>query len=481
MTCHAVSEQQGTLNELLRLRPAVPVPPSEVTIRGRDPFYRTPYRAGETAAAALAAGGVAANDIWHIRTGERQQIEISVAEAAATLRSSDYTQQKNDSGAWQPAPVSPHMAHMRELTQPWRTRDGRWFLPHFNLPNLRARVLSVLQCADTPMAVSAAVARWNADELEDAIAAARACGGKVRTTAEWLMHPQGAWLATRGPIEVERVGDSPPESFHPGERPLSGIRVLDLTRILAGPISGRTLAEHGADVLMVTAEQLPQVPEYVRDTSHGKRSCFLDLTRADDIKIFAELVRGADAIIDGYRPGRLAALGFGRHQLMALRPGIVRLSVSCFGSGGPFGDRAGWEQIAQAVTGACHTHGELTGAGQPKLVPATMCDYTTGYLAAYGVMVALARRAREGGSWEVRASLCQSGMFIRRQGLLQEFLDAPGRLTDSELDRCYVVSDSCYGGLKTLGPVLRMSETPPHWARTTPRLGSSAPEWLARR
>jgi crotonobetainyl-CoA:carnitine CoA-transferase CaiB-like acyl-CoA transferase len=231
---------------------------------------------------------------------------------------------------------------------------------------------------------------------------------------------------------------------------------------------------------MVTAEHLPQVPEYVRDTSHGKRSCFLDLRRPADARQLAELVRGADVVIDGYRPGALAALGFGAQQLAALRPGIVYLSVSCFGSGGPFADRAGWEQIAQAVTGICQTNGELGGAGEPKLVRATMCDYNTGYLAAYGVMLALARRAREGGSWAVRASLCQTAMFIRRQGLLAEFSDGPERLGDSELGRCYVAGDTSYGALKTLGPVLRMSETQPHWARTTPRLGGDRTEWLQR-
>ncbi len=270
------------------------------------------------------------------------------------------------------------------------------------------------------------------------------------------------------------------EAFHPGDRPLSGVRVLDLTRILAGPVAGRTLAEHGADVLMVTAAHLPQVIEYVRETSHGKRSCFLELKRPEDARQFAELARTADVIVDGYRPGRIAALGFGPAQLAALRPGIVHVSVSCFGSGGPFADRAGWEQIAQSVTGVCHTHGQLTGGGKPKLVPATMCDFTTGYLGAYGTMVALARRAREGGSWSVRVSLCQSAMFIRRQGLLPEFSDAPERLAESELADYYVAADAPYGALKSLGPVLRMSETPPHWARTTVRLGSSAPEWLSR-
>jgi crotonobetainyl-CoA:carnitine CoA-transferase CaiB-like acyl-CoA transferase len=457
-----------------------PVAATEFAIHGRDPFYRTPYRAGEVTAGSLAATGIAANDIWEIRSGRRQQIEIAVREAAATLRTTDYTLKRDETGTYRTIPISDSMAHMHTITQPWPTQDGRWFLPHFNLPNLKARVLGVLKCGDTPDDVGAAIAEWNADELEAAIAKARGCGGKIRTTAEWLAHPHGAWLSGRPPVEVGRIGDSPPEDFRAGDRPLSGIRVLDLTRILAGPISGRTLAEHGADVLMLTAEQLPQVPEFVRDTSHGKRSCFLDLTQPEDARRFSELVRETDVVIDGYRPGAIASLGFGVQQLAALRPGIVYLSVSCFGSGGPFSDRAGWEQIAQAVTGVCQTHGQLTGAGQPKLVRATMCDYNTGYLAAYGVMLALARRAREGGSWAVRASLCQTAMFIRRQGLLEEFSDGPERLADPELNRCYVAADTSYGALKTLGPVLRMSETQPRWARPTPRLGGDQPEWLPR-
>jgi len=348
------------------------------------------------------------------------------------------------------------------------------------LPNLAQRVLGLLKCENTPAGVSAAVAGWDADALEDAIEAARACGGKIRTASEWLTHPQGAYLAGRPVVEIDRIGDSLPETFHAGDRPLSGVRVLDLTRILAGPVGGRSLAEQGADVLMVTEEHLPQTPEHVRDTSHGKRSCFLNLKSAAGAKRFAELVQTADVVIDGYRPGRLAHLGFGLETLMSLRPGIVYLSISCFGSGGPFANRPGWEQIAQAVTGICHIHGERTGAGRPKLVFAPMCDYNTGYLAAYGTMLALARRAREGGSWAVRASLCQSAMFIQRQSLLEDFADAPERLTDSECDRLYVSADTCYGALKTLGPALRMSETQPHWARPTPRLGGDSPDWLIR-
>jgi len=476
----AAQTAPSALNELIRLRGRGAIEPQEVTISGRDPFYRTPFRVAETTAASLTATGIAANDIWEIRTGRRQTIHVSAPAAAASLRTGDYTLKRDAKGVYQRIPITDSMAHMFTMTLPWPTRDGRYFLPHLNLPNLAARVLGVLKCEHNAGGVSGAVARWDSDALEEAIAEARACGGKIRTPAEWLAHPQGAYLAARPVVEIERIGDARPEAFRPGGRPLSGVRVLDLTRILAGPMSGRTLAEHGADVLMVTEQSLPQTSDHVRDTSHGKRSSFVDLRSTEGTKRFRELVMSTDVFIDGYRPGALASLGFSVSELTALRPGLVYLSVSCFGSGGPFGRRAGWEQIAQAVTGVCHVHGEATGAGQPKLVPAPMCDYNTGYLAAYGVMLALARRAREGGTWTVRASLCQSAMFIQRQGRVENFADAPGELSQTERDALYVSADTCYGALKTLGPVLKMSETQPHWTRTTPKLGSDTPEWLPR-
>jgi crotonobetainyl-CoA:carnitine CoA-transferase CaiB-like acyl-CoA transferase len=452
----------------------------EVAISGNDPFYRTPYRVGEAVAAALAATGVAANDIWQLRTGRRQKVAIDVRAAAATLRTVDYTRARDAAGQYQHVPIPTAMSHMISVTQPWQTKDGRWVLPHLNLPHLERRVLNVLQCESTPQSVSRAVAAWDSDALEQAIADAHACGGKIRTPEEWLAHPQGQYLAAQPVVEIRKIGESAPEPFHSGDRPLSGVRVLDLARVLAGPVAGRSLAEHGADVLMVTAAHLPQTPEHVRDTSHGKRSCFLDLTQDAESAEFRALVRDADVFLDGYRPGALAVRGFGRDELSALRPGLIYLSVNCFGSGGPFAARAGWEQVAQAVTGVCHTNGLLTGGGKPKLVFAPMCDYTTGYLAAYGVMLALARRAREGGTYAVQVSLCQSAMFVQRQGLVDSFADAPERLTEPELDAAYVQSDTCYGDLKTLGPVLKMSETPCRWALPTPKLGGGRAEWLTR-
>jgi crotonobetainyl-CoA:carnitine CoA-transferase CaiB-like acyl-CoA transferase len=470
----------AAFSELLDVREGADPAPGEVTIVGADPFFAEPFRVGETTAAALAAVGVAANDIWELRTGRRQRIDVSVREAAASLKTVDYTLRRDASGNYQPIPRAAGQVQTAALIKPWPTRDGRWYLPHFSLPHLRERVLGVLQCDATPGAVSAAVARWEAPELEAAIAAAGGCGGMIRSRTEWLAHPQGEFLAARPAIEIERVCEGTPEALREGDRPLAGLRVLDLTRILAGPIAGRTLAEHGADVLMVTAEGLPQMPDHVRDTSHGKRSCFLDLKTRAGARRLADLVRMADVVIDGYRAGRIAGLGFDLDNLLALRPGLVHLKVTCFGSGGPFHDRGGWDQVAQAVSGICDANGVLAGSDQPRLMFPPACDYNTGYLGAYGVLLALARRTREGGSYSINVSLCQTALYIQRQGVIELQAEATQRLSRSELDRRYVSADTSYGALKTLGPVLDMSETAPSWARPTPRFGGDRPEWLPR-
>lgn len=469
----------SAIQELLDVR-GLAEPNEKIELIGADPFYKTPFKVGESVAAALAMIGVAANDLWELRHGERQGLSIDVAHAAASLRTVDYTRKQNAEGQYGPVPPSDMMAQMMTTTQPWPTKDGRWFLPHLNLPELTRRVLEVLQCEHTVEGVSSSVARWNGEALEQAIADARACGGLIRTPDEWLAHPQGQYLSARPVIEIRKVRDGAPKPVASTTRPLDGVRILDLTRILAGPIAGRTLAEHGADVLMVTAPHLPQVAEHVRDTSHGKRSCFLDFEVPEQAAIFRDLVETADVITDGYRPGALTKKGFGREQLFDLCPGLIHLSVSCFGSGGPFKDRAGWEQVAQAVTGICHTQGEAIGAGQPKLVYATMCDYLTGYMGALGVMLALARRAKEGGSYEVNVSLCQSGMFIQRQGYVDSFAAAPGSLTDAEVAKLYINTDTPnHGRMLTFGPVLKMSETPPRWVRPAPDFGKDQPVWIS--
>ena len=462
----------SALDEVMAVRgPGLPEPAAP-TVTGADPVFSTRYRIGETCAAVLAGVGTAVSDLWELKTGRRQEVAIDVRRAAAALRSTHYVERPGPDGAFRPV-VNERHERMLKVTQPWPTKDGRWVLPHFGLPNLEERVRKLLGCELTPESVAKAVATWDALDLEAAIDEARACGGMVRSNAEWLAHPHGQVLAAKPIVEIIKIADSDPEPLPEGGRPLSGIRALDLTRILAGSIAARTLAEHGADVLMVAAERVPQIMEHVTDTSHGKRSCFLDLKTAEGAARLKALVREADVFSQGYRPGILAALGFAPEQLAEIRPGIVCCSISCFGADGPFSHRGGWEQVAQTVTGICHGQ----DPARPHLLPAAACDYTTGYLGAYGILLALARRAREGGSWHVRVSLCQSGMFIQRQGMTGP-VAAGLELSAAELDAFRMVSETATGRLKHLAPVLRLSETPPRWARPTPVLGGDAPAWV---
>jgi crotonobetainyl-CoA:carnitine CoA-transferase CaiB-like acyl-CoA transferase len=451
-------------------------PAGAVTITGTDPVFSTRFKIAETCAAVLGGVGLAVSDIWQLKTGRAQDVTIDARHAAAGLRSSVYLQRPNPDGAFK-AVINKHHEAMIAITQPWRTKDGRWVLTHFGLPNLQARMLKLLDCEPDPGSVARAVAKWDALDLEAAIDEARLCGGMVRSNAEWLQHPHARALAAKPIVEIIKLGDSDPEPLPQGGRPLSGIRALDLTRILAGPMAARTLAEHGADVLMVTAERLPQIPEHVLDTSHGKRSCFLDLSAAADAARLRTLIASADVFSQGYRPGSISKLGFGPEEVATLRPGIIYASIDCYGADGPFSHRGGWEQVAQTMTGLCHEGRTMARPDGPALLPAAACDYTTGYLAAYGILLALAIRARVGGSYHVRASLCRSGMFIYQQGKVA-FPGLGLDLTAAELDRMRIESRPKSGPLRHLGPIVKLSETNPHWSRPTPQLGGDAPQWL---
>ncbi len=462
----------AAFDELMKIRERGD--PGNVAITGSDPVFSSRFKIGETGAAVLAAIGVAVSDIWEQKTGRRQDVSIDVRHAAAALKSYAFLQARKPDGTCETYGNSPAADANYLITQPFAAKDGRWFLPHFGLAHLKDRVLSVLKCEGSREGVAEAVAKWDALELEEAIAEARACGGMVRSHDEWLAHPHGKALAAQPVVEIEKIGDSDPEPFPADGLPLGGVRVLDLTRILAGPVAARTCAEHGADVLMVAAKGIPQIKNFVIDLSHGKRSCFLDLNREDEAGRLRELVRRADVFSQGYRPGVLDRRGFGPAELAELRPGLIYTSINCYGQHGPFADRAGWEQVAQTVSGICLENGE---GGDPKLLPAPACDYTTGYLGAYGILLALARRAVMGGSYHVKVSLCQSGMFLYRQGRVDYDGDDLGH-TEQEAAALQMDSDTAYGPIRHLAPVVRFSETVPGWSRPSPALGADRAEWL---
>ena len=466
----------SAFDKLMAIR-GLPLPEKdEVSITGSDPVLNTHFRLAATASAAIAGIGVAVNDLWELKTGRRQAIAIDAVAATAALKSKNYFQAKNANGVFENVTDASHEAN-RGLTGIFQTKDGRWLLPHFGLDHLRRRMLGLLQADANTDSIAKAVAKWDALELENAIDEARVCGGMIRTNEEWLQEPHGKILAAKPVVEIIKIGDSEPEPMPTGDRPLSGIRALDLTRILAGPITGRTLAEHGADVLMVSAPHLPQVWSYVADTSHGKRSCYLDLRDESEKQTLLDLVKTADVFSQGYRPDKINQMGLGPEALAEIRPGLVYVSINCYGADGPFSHRGGWEQIAQIMTGIAAEGVQSSSGYKPKTLPAAANDYITGYLGAYGTLLALARRAREGGSYHVRVSLCQTGMMIYDQGkvgTLPENLN----LGMSDVDSLCMESDSHLGRIKHLAPVLSLSETRPFWALPTPKMGSNDPRWL---
>ncbi len=434
---------------------------TSVEIVGRDPVLQTRFRIGDAAAAALAAAGIAISGVWELRTGRRQDVRVQVPLAAASLISFVFQRLSNtDAPTRDPG-----------LTDFYRTRDDRWFLVHRGFPKNLEAILDLLSCEATPEAVARAVAAQDAQALEDEFGRRGLCGAMVRTEDQWSSHPQAVALAERPVVDVIRVGDSPPEPFQEGDRPLSGIRMLDLTRVLAGPTCGRSLAAHGADVLRIDSPSLPNVPAFVMDTGHGKRSAHLDLKYAAEADRLRELVRGADVFGQGYRLGVMERLGFGPEALHELRPGLVYTSINCYGHTGPWLERPGWEQLAQTVTGIAAEH----GGDRPRLLPAAATDYTTGYLAALGTIVALARRAREGGSYHVRVSLSRTGMWLQSLGRTE---NSGQGATEEMVAPAMIDSDTPRGKLYHLGPVLELSETQPRWELPTVPLGTHEPVWI---
>jgi crotonobetainyl-CoA:carnitine CoA-transferase CaiB-like acyl-CoA transferase len=227
---------------------------------------------------------------------------------------------------------------------------------------------------------------------------------------------------------------------------------------------------------MVAAEKTPQVHAYVADTCHGKRSCFLDITKKEDANRLQDLARTADIFSQGYRPGVMDKHGFGAEELSEIRPGLIYVSINCYGFDGPFSKRGGWEQVAQIMTGLTTENSFCEQSAVPKLLPAAANDYITGYLGAYGALLALAQRAKEGGSYHVRVSLCQTAMMIYRNGKLENGL-MPEELSPDEIEALSCETNTHLGRTKHLSPILQMSETSPFWVLPTPKLGANAAEW----
>lgn len=445
------------------------------TFQNEDPVLPTPMRAGAAAAAALGFGAATAAEIWRLRGGGQQAVSIDLSAAAASLLSFALQRLNGKPTPRQNSPVS----------DIYQAGDGRFIHLHGGFPYLEKRSLDLLNADNTPDAIAEGVAKWNAFALEESLAFMGLCGAVVRSEPEWRDSGQGAALAKAPPVAIRKIGAAPPLRLDKSRDPLGNVHVLDLTRVLAGPTAGRTLASYGADVLLVRSDKLPSIEPFELDTGHGKRAINLDLHKPGDAETLRQLARGAHVFVDSYRPGALAKLGFSPVALAHSNPGMIYVSVSCYGHDGPWAGRRGWEQMAQAATGLALEQGAFMASRRkprgeivPELVPAAVCDYITGYLAAAGAAAALMRRIREGGSWLVEVSLCATAMWLLSLGKV-EHAAVPTRFEPAGLDAYMKSCETALGRLDYLEPVVRMSETPPLWRRPPPVPGGDEVKWLA--
>jgi crotonobetainyl-CoA:carnitine CoA-transferase CaiB-like acyl-CoA transferase len=357
----------------------------------------------------------------------------------------------------------------------YRCGDGRWVRLHTNLPHHCSGLLALLRCDHDPKAVQRTLEDWKAEKLEDAAAEAGLVVTACRSFAEWDAHPQGAAIAKLPLVTIEQIGDAPAKPLAAAERPLSGIKVLDLTRIIAGPVCGRTLAAHGADVLLITAAHLPSMLPLVMDTGRGKLSTSLDLREASARDTLTALVRDTDIFVQGYRPGAIAAHGFGPQEVARLRPGIVYVSLCAYSHEGPWAKRRGFDSLVQTASGLNDAEAQAFSSSEPRALPAQELDHATGYLLAFAAMSALARRAQQGGSWHVRCSLAQTGYWLRQLGRIDGVKCTDPRSAD--VRDLLEETPSGFGQLTAVRHAATMSETPPRWVRPSVPLGTHAPAW----
>jgi crotonobetainyl-CoA:carnitine CoA-transferase CaiB-like acyl-CoA transferase len=436
---------------------------NQLRLTGGDPVLPSSFAIGAAAQATIAASALAAAELHHLRGCPRQTVAVDMRHAAIEFLSEQNAVIEGSApeDLWDP------------IAGTYQCGDGRWVRLHTNFPHHRDGLLHILGCANDKEAVATALKGWKGFDLEDAAAEAGLCATAMRSFAEWDAHPHGQAVGTRPVVSITRIGDALPQPLPSGQRPLAGVRVLDLTRVIAGPVCGRTLAAHGADVLGIASPNLPNLPRLLIDTNRGKRSAFLELRENADNQRLRDLLAEADIFVQGYHPGGLARLGFSPEDAARIRPGIVYVSLSAYGVAGPWSGRRGFDSLTQTASGMNHAEAEATGVATPKALPCQALDHGSGYLLAFGAIVALMRRMQEGGSWHVQVSLARTGRWIRDLGRIENgfAVSAPDPAPFLE------TSASDRGRLHAVRHAAVLAATPARWDRPSCRLGAHEPAW----
>ncbi len=409
-----------------------------------------------TAAAGSALLAVAALDAAR-NQAPLAPVSLSAEHVAVAARSERYARRAGSDAGAQMAPLSRF----------WKAADG-WVRLHANYPWHLRRALDVLRCEDHPGQVERAIAARTTADLEDSFAAAGGLAFAVRSLGEWTGHPQGRAVAAQPLVRTE-TGPGPGRRL-PAGRALHGIKVLDLTRVIAGPVATRTLAAWGADVLRLDSPHLPEIPAQATDTLQGKRSALLDLASPPGRARLEELLAEADLLVQGYRPGALLQFGLGTEDLAERHPHLSVVTLSAWGPAGPWSRRRGFDSLVQGPTGIAAIEGS---PAQPGAMPAQALDHATGYLAAAAGVMALAAAHADDRARYQELSLARTAKWFTDTGH-----DRPSQPREPRAGPLLAEVPGDGFTVRVVRPLGQIGDLTPTWTHTTD-LGADPPSFAA--
>jgi len=483
-----------------------------VEFSGQDPIVRSHFRIASCMAIPAMGAGVSAASIWKDRTGQGQDVSVDLREAmynvnplmtiimqkrmmmgivpATDTVARNFSFIPTVNGHWPQAPLA--MGNPISFGI-FPTKDDRLVTITGIYPHLMNRALNLLKAAPNRKAIASSIRQWNSTDLDVAMGETKVIGAIHRTSAEWLHHPQGKYLSTVPLIEIVKIGESDPVPYTDNPtQPLSGIRTLALTHVIAGSCAARTLAEYGAEILHIARDQAFEHEGVVTDVNVGMRSTFMDLRRTADSKALVALLPKADVFIESFSGRSVERLGFGPEEVARQRPGVIYLSLRCYGWDGPWRDRGGFDMEGVTVSGYTMTEGgnrtpqfsstygdaQSESTVMPAFPPTLVInDYIAGYLGAAGVMAALRRRAKDGGSYHVRVSLTRAAMWYQSLGTFAhtDFAPTPAQVM---IPPETITRQTAYGEIHRLAPLAKLSVTPGRWRDPLVAVrGGDKPEW----
>jgi CoA-transferase family III len=448
-----------------------PLALEHLSLPGTEPVLPSSFAVGTAAQAGLAAAALASAEVRYARGRPRQAVSVQMHHAAMEC-TTYFTLDGVAPNLWD---------KLSGLYRCGTDAAARWVRVHANFFHHRDGVLRLL---DLPVGdgtdrakVEAALQSWDAFEFEQEASRRGLVVAAVRSFEEWDAHPQSMCVARLPLLEFERFGDAPARllpSLSDTARPLSGVKVLELTRVLAGPVAGRTLAAYGAEVMLVNGPHLPNIEALV-ETSRGKLSSLIDLRESAGRDTLRQLVAQSHVFIQGYRPGGLADLGFSPEDVARICPGTIYVSLSAYGSAGPWSNRKGFDSLVQSTTGFNIAEAQAAGVEAPKAMPVQILDHASGQLMAFAAQAALIRQQREGGSWHVRVSLAQTGHWLRSLGRITNGLAGPKPSFEGLLES----SQTGFGTLVAVRHAAQLDQTPARWSRPSMPPGTHPPVWPA--